>query len=173
MGFDGIVMADGCAIDRLGVLTDGDAAANGAYALSAGVDVSLWDDGFTHLEEAVERGLVAEAVLDRAVRRVLEMKFARGLFEHPYLEEKPLTPVTAAEYPQSLELARQSAVLLKNDGILPLDAKARHRVAVIGPNADAIYQQLGDYTPPQRAGTGVTVLAGLRAALQNLSLIHI
>lgn len=50
MGFDGIVMADGCAIDRLGVLTDGDAAANGAYALSAGVDVSLWDDGFTHLE---------------------------------------------------------------------------------------------------------------------------
>lgn len=167
MGFDGIVMADGCAIDRLGVLTDGDAAANGAYALSAGVDVSLWDDGFTHLEEAVERGLVAEAVLDRAVRRVLEMKFARGLFEHPYLEEKPLTPFTAAEYPQSLELARQSAVLLKNDGILPLDAKARHRVAVIGPNADVIYQQLGDYTPPQRAGTGVTVLAGLRAALQN------
>ncbi|MFR1479369.1 MAG: glycoside hydrolase family 3 N-terminal domain-containing protein [Hydrogeniiclostridium mannosilyticum] len=57
MGFDGIVMADGCAIDRLGVLTDGDAAANGAYALSAGVDVSLWDDGFTHLEEAVSAGL--------------------------------------------------------------------------------------------------------------------
>lgn len=167
MGFDGIVMADGVAIDRLGVLTGGDAAANGAYALSAGVDVSLWDEGFTHLEEAVERGLVSEDVLDRAVLRVLEMKFARGLFEHPYLEEKPLTQFTAAQHPQSLELARQSAVLLKNDGILPLDAKAKRRVAVIGPNADAIYQQLGDYTPPLREGTGVTVLNGLRAAMQN------
>ena len=167
MGFDGIVMADGVAIDRLSVLTGGDAAANGAYALSAGVDVSLWDDGFTHLEEAVERGLVSEDVLDRAVLRVLEMKFARGLFEHPYLEEKPLTQFTAAQYPQSLELARQSAVLLKNDGILPLDAKAKRRVAVIGPNADAIYQQLGDYTPPLREGAGVTVLDGLKAALQN------
>lgn len=167
MGFDGIVMADGVAIDRLGVLTGGDAAANGAYALSAGVDVSLWDEGFTHLEEAVERGLVSEDVLNRAVLRVLEMKFARGLFEHPYLEEKPLTQFTAAQHPQSLELARQSAVLLKNDGILPLDAKAKRRVAVIGPNADAIYQQLGDYTPPLREGTGVTVLDGLKAALQN------
>lgn len=167
MGFDGIVMADGVAIDRLSVLTGGDAAANGAYALSAGVDVSLWDEGFTHLEEAVERGLVSEDVLDRAVLRVLEMKFARGLFEHPYLEGKPLTQFTAAQYPQSLELARQSAVLLKNDGILPLDAKAKRRVAVIGPNADAIYQQLGDYTPPLREGAGVTVLDGLRAALQN------
>ena len=167
MGFDGIVMADGVAIDRLSVLTGGDAAANGAYALSAGVDVSLWDEGFTHLEEAVARGLVSEDVLDRAVLRVLEMKFARGLFEHPYLEEKPLTQFTAAQYPQSLELARQSAVLLKNDGILPLDAKAKRRVAVIGPNADAIYQQLGDYTPPLREGAGVTVLDGLRAALQN------
>jgi beta-glucosidase len=167
MGFDGIVMADGVAIDRLSVLTGGDAAANGAYALSAGVDVSLWDDGFTHLEEAVARGLVSEDVLDRAVLRVLEMKFARGLFEHPYLEEKPLTQFTAAQYPQSLELARQSAVLLKNDGILPLDAKAKRRVAVIGPNADAIYQQLGDYTPPLREGAGVTVLDGLKAALQN------
>ena len=167
MGFDGIVMADGVAIDRLSVLTGGDAAANGAYALSAGVDVSLWDDGFTHLEEAIARGLVSEDVLDRAVLRVLEMKFARGLFEHPYLEEKPLTQFTAAQHPQSLELARQSAVLLKNDGILPLDAKAKRRVAVIGPNADAIYQQLGDYTPPLREGAGVTVLDGLRAALQN------
>ena len=129
--------------------------------------MSLWDEGFTHLEEAVERGLVSEDVLDRAVLRVLEMKFARGLFEHPYLEEKPLTQFTTAQYPQSLELARQSAVLLKNDGILPLDAKAKRRVAVIGPNADAIYQQLGDYTPPLREGAGVTVLDGLKAALQN------
>lgn len=167
MGFDGIVMADGCAVDRLGVLTNGDAAANGAYALSAGVDVSLWDEGFAHLEEAVTRGLVSEEILDRAVLRVLELKFARGLFEHPYLEEKTLSAFTGDAYPQSLEIARQSVVLLKNDGILPLDVKKPRRVAVIGPNADAIYHQLGDYTPPQRVGSGITVLAGLRNALEN------
>ena len=92
LGFDGIVMADGVAIDRLGMLTGNDKAANGAYALNAGVDVSLWDDSFPHLEEAVERGLVSEETLDKAVLRVLELKFcAAGCFEHPYLEEKPLT----------------------------------------------------------------------------------
>lgn len=162
MGFEGIVMADGCAIDRLDMLTNGDNAENGAYALSAGVDVSLWDNGFSHLEEAVERGLVSEEILDRSVLRVLEMKFARGLFKHPYLEEKPLTLFTAEQYPQSLEIARQSAVLLKNDGILPLNMQQPLRIAVIGPNADSIYQQLGDYTPPLREGEGITVLQALR-----------
>ena len=167
MGFDGIVMADGIAIDRLSVLTGGDGAANGAAALAAGVDVSLWDDGFSHLEEAIQRGLVSEDVLDRAVLRVLEMKFERGLFEHPYLEEKPLTAFTAENYPQSLEIARQSAVLLKNDGILPLNPEKPLSVAVIGPNADALYQQLGDYTPPLRDGEGVTLLEGVRRAFPN------
>ncbi|MGN0477797.1 MAG: glycoside hydrolase family 3 N-terminal domain-containing protein [Hominenteromicrobium sp.] len=164
MGFNGIVMADGVAIDRLNMLTGGDFAASGAAALKAGVDVSLWDEGFSHLEEAVQRGLVPEETLDCAVLRVLEIKFERGLFEHPYLEEKPLTAFPAERFPQSLELARQSAVLLKNDGVLPLDAEKPCSIAVIGPNADAIYQQLGDYTPPLRDGEGVTLLEGVRRA---------
>ena len=54
--------------------------------------------------------------------------------------------------------ARQSAVLLKNNGVLPLKKEKKLRVAVIGPNADALYQQLGDYTPPLRDGVGVTCL---------------
>lgn len=150
LGFDGIVMADGVAIDRLDMLTGNDKAANAAYALNAGVDVSLWDDSFPHLEEAVERGLVSEETLDKAVLRVLELKFARGLFEHPYLEEKPLTEYNVPKtFPQSLEIARQSAVLLKNNGVLPLKKEKKLRIAVIGPNADALYQQLGDYTPPR------------------------
>lgn len=165
MGFEGIVMADGCAIDRLSVLTNGDDAANGAYALAAGVDVSLWDNGFAHLEDAVNRGLVSEEILDRAVLRVLELKFERGLFEHPYLEEEPLSEFN--QFPQSLEIARQSAVLLKNDGILPLNSEQSLRIAVIGPNANAIYQQLGDYTPPLRDGMGITVFQGLQNAMKN------
>ena len=168
LGFDGIVMADGVAIDRLDMLTGNDKAANGAYALNAGVDVSLWDDSFPHLEEAVERGLVSEETLDKAVLRVLELKFARGLFEHPYLEEKPLTEYNVPKtFPQSLEIARQSAVLLKNNGVLPLKKEKKLRIAVIGPNADALYQQLGDYTPPLRDGVGVTVLDGIRNEFKN------
>lgn len=136
--------------------------------LNAGVDVSLWDDSFPHLEEAVERGLVSEETLDKAVLRVLELKFARGLFEHPYLEEKPLTEYNVPKtFPQSLEIARQSAVLLKNNGVLPLKKEKKLRIAVIGPNADALYQQLGDYTPPLRDGVGVTVLDGIRNEFKN------
>lgn len=167
MGFQGVVMADGCAIDRLSVLTNGDDAANGALALNAGVGISLWDQGFAHLTEAVERGLVDEKTLDNAVLRILEIKFERGLFEHPYLEETELSEYTEDLYPQSLELAKQSAVLLKNNGVLPLEPKKIQQIAVIGPNADALYQQLGDYTPSFRAGEGITLLEGLRKELNG------
>lgn len=70
-------------------------------------------------------------------------------------------------FPQSLEIARQSAVLLKNNGVLPLKKEKKLRIAVIGPNADALYQQLGDYTPPLRDGVGVTVLDGIRNEFKN------
>ena len=164
MGFTGAVMADGCAIDRLDSLT-GSSAASGAMALEAGVDIGLWDQAFSHLEEAVEQGLVSEKELDRAVLLVLEQKFALGLFEHPYLgEEEPEDFNDPAVYPQSLELARQGAVLLKNEGLLPLQAAGK-KIALIGPNADNLYNQLGDYTPQQPEGAGVTLREGLRELL--------
>lgn len=161
-GFDGIIMADGVAVDRLDVLTDGDLAENAALALNAGVQISLWDESCSKLEEAVERGLVSEEKLNEAVTKVLEVKFARGLFENPCIEENALTNYNdETKYPQSLEIARQSAVLLKNDGILPLNKNKEINIAVIGPNADEIYRQLGDYTPPLRDGFGTTVLKGI------------
>jgi beta-glucosidase len=162
LGFAGLVMADGIAIDRLDQLT-GSSAASGALALSSGVDVGLWDEAFSHLEEAVRQGLVPESVLDKSVLRVLELKFRRGLFEKPYLEQTPPKTFSYESHPESLELSRQSPVLLKNDGVLPL--KAECSIAVIGPNAACIYNQLGDYTPAQRPGTGVTLLEGLRQEL--------
>ncbi len=168
MGFDGVIMADGVAIDRLDVLTGGDFAKNAALALNAGVEISLWDKSFTMLEEAVNRELVSENILDEAVTKVLEIKFKRGLFEKPYLEEKDLTDFNDCEkYPQSLEVARQSPVLLKNDGVLPIDRNKAVNIAVIGPNADEIYRQLGDYTPPLRDGFGTTVLDGIREEFPN------
>lgn len=161
-GFDGVIMADGTAVDRLDVLT-GDNVKSGAMALRAGVDISLWDTGFSRLEEAVQKGYVSEQELDEAVFRVLRLKFERGLFEHPYLDED-IQPEDFSynRCPQSLELARQGIVLLKNEGdFLPLTRKKQTRVAVIGPNTDDIYAQMGDYTPPVREGKTVTVRQGM------------
>lgn len=160
--FSGIVMADGTAVDRLNILT-GNSEASGALALKSGVDVSLWDDGFSQLETALEKGLISMEELNASVLRVLELKFSRGLFEKPYLEEKvDLDRFQYNHYNESLELARRSPVLLKNSNrILPLDRNRIHSIAVIGPNANDVYRQSGDYTPPIK--DGITVLQGIRS----------
>ncbi len=163
MGFKGAVMADGCAIDRLNGTLASDAAGAGAVALKAGVDISLWDNCFSELEEAFHRGDISVADLDRAVRHVLTFKFQLGLFDHPYVEEKDLMEYNDYDlHPESLALSRESVVLLKNNGILPLDASKYQKIAVIGPNADHIYNQMGDYTPPMRENVGVTLLQGIK-----------
>ncbi|CAL9669526.1 glycoside hydrolase family 3 N-terminal domain-containing protein [Streptomyces sp. enrichment culture] len=162
-GFDGLVMADGTAVDRLLRLT-GDPVRAAALALDAGCDLSLWDDSFTRLGEAVERGLVSVRALDAAVARVLTLKFRLGLFEQPVPSAGPAGPdrTDAAELGE--RLARASVTLLAHEGgVLPLPRTLR-RIAVVGPNADCLPHQIGDYTAPQRPGDGVTVLEGIRAA---------
>ncbi|MDK2808467.1 MAG: beta-glucosidase [Clostridiales bacterium] len=166
MGFDGIVMADGIAIDRLDSMT-GDGAVSAALALDAGVDIGLWDEAFGRLEESIKKNPRLEEALDQAVLRVLTMKYERGLFEHPYLDERePLTTFSYQEHPESLAIARESVVLLENkEEILPLQLDKIQSIAVIGPNSDAIYHQLGDYTPPIKKEDGVTVLEGIKDQL--------
>ena len=187
-GFNGIVMADGMALNRLKE-NIGDAPQAAALALTAGVDVSLWDGVFPCLDEAVEKGLLAESALDEAVRRVLTLKFEQGLFEHPYLPEpEPMALSTNAQSetndpaeklnqsdpleailkssPQSLQMARESAVLLKNNGVLPL-ADEKQNILLLGPSADEIYRMLGDYTPPVSETESVTLLKGLKMLAGN------
>ncbi|MGX5211888.1 glycoside hydrolase family 3 N-terminal domain-containing protein [Streptomyces violaceus] len=157
-GFDGLVMADGLAVDRLARVT-GDKVSAGALALDAGVDLSLWDEGFTHLEEAVERELVSEEALDQAVARVLRLKFRLGLFEQPYSAGPFPDPAVGREL--STALARAAVTLLHNDhGVLPVSTGSR--IALLGPHAGTVAHQLGDYTAPQRPGTGTSVLDALR-----------
>lgn len=173
--FDGLVMADGGAIDRL-VRLAGDPVAAGALALDAGCDLSLWDGCFPRLAEAVERGLLSEAGLDTAVARVLTVKFRLGLFDEVQapepsrhdadgLSEQAPEPGPHNAGDLSERVARASLTLLAHDGaVLPLSPEVG-RIAVLGPNADSVEQQIGDYTAPQRPGSGVTVLAGVRAAV--------
>ncbi|MFG2343247.1 glycoside hydrolase family 3 N-terminal domain-containing protein [Streptomyces phaeochromogenes] len=159
--FDGLVMADGLAVDRLARIT-GDTVSAGALALNAGVDLSLWDDGFTHLEEAVERGLVQEDVLDAAVARVLRLKFRLGLFERPCVEGQLTAPSPDRGRELSIALARGAVTLLHDDGgVLPVRPTVS-RIAVLGPHAATTAHQLGDYTAPQRPGTGSSLLDALR-----------
>lgn len=170
-GFEGLVVADGLAVDRLARIT-GDKVSAGALALNSGIDLSLWDEGFTHLAEAVERGLVEEATVDAAVARVLTLKFRLGLFEHPYTT--PESPSAEDGRALSTALARSSVTLLHNRaGVLPVDPARVSRVAVIGPHSATTAHQLGDYTAPQRPGTGTSVLAALnRLTLPETEIRH-
>jgi beta-glucosidase len=157
-GFDGVVVSDYFAIAQL-VTTHKIAAQSGdaaALALKAGLDVEL---PFTNcygepLQKAVASGSVPIAVVDRAVSRVLTLKFRLGLFENSFVN--PESAVKIIDTPEhrelALEAARKSIVLLKNaDNCLPLNKNIR-TIAVIGPNADSQRNLLGDYTFPAHSG---------------------
>ena len=136
--------------------------------LEAGVDLQLYD--FPHdvwqnaIEHLIESGKMDISVLDTACRRILGMKFRLGLFEKPFTDEDRADKVLRC--PEHLDLARriarESVVLLKNDGLLPL-RKDLSCVAVIGPGADT--PALGDYSEPRGRTGAVTVLDGIRAAV--------
>lgn len=149
IGYQGIVMADGVALDRFSdVFTDKKTAA--AYALAAGIDLSLWDETYTKIAEAIDNQVVDEKLLDQAVRRVLSVKFLLGLFEQPFANDPKEYWDHLMEESEhlNLETAKESITLLKNDGILPLDQQVKN-IAVIGPNAHDVYHLLGDYSAPQ------------------------
>lgn len=163
MGFSGIVMSDGCALDRLLKLNP-DPKEAAKMALEAGVDLSLWDEVFPFLEESVEKGILDENIVDDAVRRVLQVKFQLGLFEHPLIDED-----IQASKPKwqelNLQAAREGICLLKNDfATLPLIGE-RKKLAIVGPSIDALYNQLGDYTAPQNESECVTILEGMKNLL--------
>lgn len=146
IGFQGIVMADGVALDKLSELYPSKLSAAVA-ALSAGVDLSLWDDTYTELEAAIEQIPEAIDYLNTSVKRVLSIKFLLRLFDRDYDDDEQIVINDKSDV-CNLELARKSITMVKNNGILPL-TNIEKRVFVIGPNANNLYNQLGDYTSPQ------------------------
>lgn len=119
-----------------------------AAAVKAGNDMVMNTPGFFEgALEAVSNGLLAEDAFDDAVARILTLKFELGLFENPRLPQADLDALvgSAAHAELNLETARRSIVLLENDGLLPLDAAAPLKVAVVGPLADDAQTQLGDW----------------------------
>ncbi|MBP3965408.1 glycoside hydrolase family 3 N-terminal domain-containing protein [Paenibacillus lignilyticus] len=170
-GFDGFVITDCGAINMLAwghdVAENGEEAS--AISLKAGIDMEMSGAMFAgHLHSALRSGLVEEADLDVAVGRILKAKFELGLFDRAYVDPAAAARVIGCPEHAELarEVARQGIILLKNEGAaLPLSKAASGKIAVIGPNADHIYNQLGDYTSPQPREQIVTLLDGIKAAL--------
>ncbi len=167
LGFKGIEVSEGGGFGTLiyeGIVPTQKEA--GALALRAGVDLDItYEPAYMGpLIENVEEGKVPMALVDRAVRRVLEAKFRLGLFEHPYADLGRAERVVHSKEHQELALraAREGIVLLKNENdLLPLK-KDLKSIAVIGPNANDAQNLVGDYAPSVILQPMKTILDGIK-----------
>jgi len=150
-GFDGVVVSDYTGVEEL--IAHGyaaDAADAARLALMAGLDMEMVSTTIAaHGKRLLAEGRVTEDRLDDAVARILRLKFELGLFENPRGPDarRKSVVIGCAEHREvALRAARESIVLLKNDGLLPLDPSTLTRLAVVGPNADDDLAQLGDWS---------------------------
>ncbi len=164
-GFDGLVVTDWNSMGEMIAHGFGEDRKDVAEkAVKAGVDMDMMTYGFlSHLEELVKEGAVKEKAIDQAVRNILRVKVMLGLFEHPYVD---VAAGRAVQYaPEHLaaaqKTAEESAILLKNTGVLPL--KAGVRMLVTGPLADAPHDQLGTWSFDGEKEHTVTPLKALQA----------
>lgn len=169
-GFNGFVVSD---LNSISGATGTDHVAESeadaaALSINAGLDNDLGGNTYgTSLLKAIKNGSVKMARVDEAVGRILKLKFDMGLFEHPYVDPDAAKKQVRDE--QAVALARkvadESIILLKNErNLLPLSKNIKS-IAVIGPNADNMYNQLGDYTAPQPDDNIITVLQGIKSKL--------
>lgn len=169
-GFKGFVYSDLISIEGIaGMRAAKDNKDAAVKALKAGLDMDLGGNAFgKNLKNAYEEGLITMDDLNRSVSNVLRLKFRMGLFENPYVSPEQAGKMVRSKEHKDLarQVARESVVLLKNEGVLPL-SKGIKRLAVIGPNADTMYNQLGDYTAPQHRKEVITVLDGVRTAVSK------
>ena len=188
LGFDGFVVSDWMDIERMHLYHHWMPSVEEAFRVSveAGIDMHMQGDGyFETIVEAVRNGRIPERRINEAAGKILETKFALGLFEaYPSVavaedassqknahqrssataERTVLSPEMVRQHRETaLEAARQGLVLLKNDGTLPLAAGGTgvRKIFVCGPNADS-QTILGDWAAPQPADNVVTVLEGIR-----------
>jgi beta-glucosidase len=173
-GFDGFVVSDWDAVGELlnhAIGPDGPTVAR--KALEAGVDMELDMAGDlfgTVIAPQVRAGKIPMSVVDEAVRRILRVKFALGLFDHPYTAEGLAYAATPERRAAARKVAGETMVLLKNDpvdgvgALLPLTAKAK-KVALIGPLADNQREMLGAWAVSGNPRFVVTLRTALRERL--------
>ena len=175
--FGGFVVSDWAAVTQLidhGVAaTPVDAA---RLALTAGVDMDMWDHAYGGLASLVRDGRLPLSMVDESVRRILRAKSAAGLFDDPFTDETKMAAamLTAENRAAERRIAQRSIILLRNEGaILPLSHAAR-TIAVIGPLANSKADMLGPWAAQGKAEDTVSVLEGLRSATvgSNVRIVH-
>lgn len=145
----------------------------GIMALKAGVDEDLGGKAYEQLTDAVKQGKIEEKYIDEACARILQKKFEMGLFDNPYVNPKAAREVRCdGNKAVALKTAQALVTLLENkNNVLPL--KKDIKVAVVGPNADNVYNMLGDYTAPQEDGNVKTILMGVKTKVKPENVVYV
>lgn len=165
-GFKGFVVSDWMDIEHIYDLHHTATSIKDAFrqSIEAGMDMHMhgvyWNE---NVEALVREGVIPESRIDESVRRILEIKFRLGLFEHPYADAEHSNKVRlcAEHRDTALKAAQESIVLLKNDGILPLERGKYRRILVTGINADD-ENIMGDWSASQNPKNVTTILQGVR-----------
>ncbi|MEU4520970.1 glycoside hydrolase family 3 N-terminal domain-containing protein [Amycolatopsis sp. NPDC024027] len=163
LGFSGYVISDWNGIDQIDGQT-GFTAAEVKQAVNAGIDMVMVPNDYlkfvSTLKAEVLNGHIPMARIDDANRRILTKKFELGLFEHPYTDRSLQKDFgSAAHHAVARQAVRESQVLLKNDGVLPL-AKQNNKIFVAGKNADDMGNQAGGWTLTWQGQSGARVIPG-------------
>ncbi len=177
-GYDDIILSDCGAINNFYTRgqheTHPDAATASADAVLSGTDLEC-GTSYRSLLESMEKGLISEADLDAALRRILRGRIELGTLDPE--EDSPWAYLGASDIssPEHTALARKAAreamVLLKNNGILPL-SKDIKKIAVVGPNADNASVHNGNYNGTPTAENTVSILEAIRRAVPNAEIIY-
>ena len=176
-GFEGFIVSDWMDIERLHSRHETASSRKEAFyqSIMAGMDMHMhgiyWNE---EVVELVKEGRIPMSRIDASVRRILTAKFRLGLFENPYcdIEEGKKVRMCEEHRATALEAARNSIVLVKNNGILPLDTKRYKRVLVTGINADD-QNIMGDWSAPQQPENITTILEGLREVAPKIEFVFV
>lgn len=178
-GFDGFVVSDYWEVEGINEshkLASSFAEA-AAMSLKAGLDVILPFNRFEEVKEALEKGYITEEELDKNVLRILTAKFRLGLFDNPFVNsEKANETVRCEEHKKlALEAARESIILLKNQGVLPLNKEKIKRIGVFGQSANLIpigANYSGPYKAPWQGEDAPTPLEALKAYFTDAEVVY-
>jgi beta-glucosidase len=174
-GFDGFVVSDWMDIERIYDKHHAAESMEDAVRISvtAGIDMHMHGPGFFKpLVKLVNEGAVPQEDIDRAVGKILKAKFMLGLFENPYSDENKVKKVLFSEKHRAtaLKAAREAIILLKNDGLLPLEGTKK--ILVTGPNADN-HRIMGDWALEQPEKNIITVYEGMKAIFKDAQVDYI
>jgi beta-glucosidase len=162
LGFQGFVVSDWAGVKQL---SDSTYDAKVAHAVNAGIDMIMVPDDYVGTINAIVNGVNSGAIpiarVNDAVTRILNAKFALGLFSQPYTDPSYTAQVgSAAHRAVARQAVRESLVLLKNDGVLPLSKTGAYKIVVGGKSVDNLGYQLGGWSISWQGGSGATTTGG-------------